>query len=113
MAFFSLFLCFFPLLVVVPPFPWGASEYNNIIAVVVERNHYKNGTGGGTWTWTWTGGGIANGYFVGDLKNAQMERGGGQGKWEARGIVMETDNGCNDRGKEGGGGDGGKAHVVK
>jgi hypothetical protein len=49
-------------------------------------------------------GGIANGYFVGDLKNAQMERGGGQGKWEARGIVMETDNGRNDRGKEGGGG---------
>ena len=51
-------------------------------------------------------GGIANGYFVGDLKNAQMERGGGQGKWEARGIVMETDNGRNDRGKEGGGGRG-------
>jgi hypothetical protein len=50
---FSLFsFVFFPLSVVVPPFPWGASEYNNIIAVVVERNHYKNGTGGGTWTWT-------------------------------------------------------------
>ena len=58
-------------------------------------------------------GGIANGYFVGDLKNAQMERGGGQGKWEARGIVMETDNGRNDRGKEGGGGAGGMGRVRK